>query len=116
MEVHVFTGGNDENVVNRLLRHAEEIFATAQGGCIEDCELAILVGHDGAIRMLEPQGWELEPLRLHHGAQAAYRVTRTAGQVRLEARSLGESCVLETNRSERPLGGMLADFPRYLTA
>jgi hypothetical protein len=103
-------------LVNPFLKHAEELFATAQRGGAEDCELAILIAGDGAIRILESRGWELEPLRLFHGAREAYRVSRTADQVRLEARASGESCLLETNRPGRCLGGALADFPRYLTA
>ncbi len=102
--------------MNPFLQHAEEIFATAQGGGSEDCELAILIGRDGGIRMLAPGGWNLEGLRLHHGAEEVHLVQRRGGRVRLEARSRGESCVLETSRGERTMGGALADFPRYLTA
>jgi hypothetical protein len=84
--------------VSPFLQHAEEIFRTARQGGEEDCELAILVGRDGQIHMLTEPGWELEPLRLDRGAQAAYRVVRKGGRVRLEARSAGQSCVLEAER------------------
>ncbi|HYW48832.1 MAG TPA: hypothetical protein VE959_38570 [Bryobacteraceae bacterium] len=99
--------------MSRFLKHAEEIFATAREGG-EDCEFAILVGGDGGIHVLAGSGWELEPLRLHHGAAAAYRVTRTGGRVRLEARSAAESCRLETRAAAAVRAG-LRDCPQYLT-
>ncbi len=102
--------------MNPFLKHAEEIFATARGAGAEDCELAILIAADGSIRILEPAGWELESLRIHHGAHAAYRVQRLAGQVRLEARTSSQACVLEGIRPQPTLDGVLSDFPRYLTA
>jgi hypothetical protein len=97
--------------VSRFLKHAEEIFATAREGS-EDCEFALLVGGDGGIHVLTGSGWELEPLRLYHGAAAAYRVTRTGGRVRLEARSAAESCRLETGAAAAARAG-LRDYPQY---
>jgi hypothetical protein len=80
--------------VSRFFQHAEEIFQTAQAGR-DDCELSILIKPDGGIHVLEAPDWALEPLRLHHAASAVYRVSRRRGKVRLEARSAGESCVME---------------------
>ena len=103
-----------------FLRQAEEIFQTARQGGRDDGELAIVVGYDGGIRMFSGREWALEPLRLHHGARAAYRVTRSAGRVRLEARSAEESCVLESpapqglGRSPQAIPSVLPEFPRYL--
>jgi hypothetical protein len=87
--------------VSPLLKHAEEIFTTAQQG-VEDCQLSILVGSDGAIHMLPAADWELEPLRLHYGARAAYRVSRSRGQVRVEGRTVDHSCTLRTPRNPPP--------------
>jgi hypothetical protein len=102
-----------------LLKHAEEIFRAAQEGGSEDCEMSILVGLDGSIHMLAGADWALEPLRMHHGARAAYHVSRKAGGVRLEARSADESCLLETRPPARLpslISSILSpDFPRYLT-
>jgi len=100
--------------VSPFLRHAEEIFTTAQGGA-EDCEWSLLVNRDGALRMVAGSDWGLDPLRLHHGAREAYRVTRVGGQVRVEARSASESCVLQSNVAKAALRPTLADFPQYLT-
>ena len=104
---------HDKNFVSAFLKDAEAIFQTARGSR-DDCELAILVGRDGAIHMLAASGWELEPLRMHHGAKAAYRITRNAGAVRLEARSADEACLLQA-KPVPPWRAALRDFPQYLT-
>jgi len=102
--------------VSPFLKHAEEIFTTACQGGAEDCEWALLVGGDGAIRMVAGSGWRLEPLRAHHGARAAYRVTRKSGRVRVEARSSGESCLLESSQAAVAVRPALRDFPQYVVA
>lgn len=77
--------------------------------------MSILVNRDGAIHMLPATDWQLEPLRIHHGARAAYRISRKGGGVRLEARSADESCLLETQQPAWRMRQLLADFPQYLT-
>jgi hypothetical protein len=61
--------------------------------------LAILIGPQGEIHMLQAAGWALAGLVAEHGAKTAYRVTRERGQVWLEGRSGGDTCLL---RSESP--------------
>ena len=104
----------DKSFVSAFLKHAEEIFATARTGGAEDCDLSILVNHDGGIHVIAGGDWQLESLRAHHGASAAYRVHRTNGSLRVEARSAAQSCLLTTERPERGLLPPLHDFPRYL--
>jgi len=72
--------------------------------------MAILVKADGGIHMLPASDWELESMRMHHGARTAYRVSRKDGGVRLEARSASQSCLIQSTKPER----FLSDFPRYL--
>ena len=105
---------NDKDFVSAFLKHAEEIFAAARDAGTEDCDLSILVNREGGIHMIAGTDWQLESLRAHHGARAAYRVYRTNGCVRLEAHSATESCLLAAERPERALLPALADFPRYL--
>jgi hypothetical protein len=109
---HDWGGAPDKVFVGTFLQHAEEIFTAAREGS-EDCELAILVGRDGGIHMLAAADWGLEPLRLHHGAQTAYRISRGGGRVRLEARSGMQTCLLEA-APRRRVSAQLADFPQYL--
>ena len=100
--------------MSAFLKHAEEIFSAAQTAGPEDCDMAILINRDGGIHMIAGTDWELEPMRLHYGASAAYRVNRSGGQVRLEARRANERCTLV---AEKPVGTAhygLTDFPQYL--
>jgi hypothetical protein len=100
--------------VSAFLKQAEEIFATARTAGTEDCDLSILVNREGGIHMIAGADWQLEALRAHHGANAAYRVHRSHGSVRLEARNATQSCVLAAERPERALLPPLPDFPLYL--
>jgi len=91
--------------VNAFLRNAEELFATARQDEGEDCQFSVLVGTDGGIHMVYDSDWGLEPLRQHHGAREAYRVTRSGGRVVLEGRSAGACCRMEAVRAARVLFG-----------
>ncbi|HEY1335947.1 MAG TPA: hypothetical protein VGF59_00490 [Bryobacteraceae bacterium] len=98
--------------MNAFIRHAEEIFRTAQAG-IGDCDLAFLVREGGGIQVVTAPESELEALRIFHGADAAYRVRRGPDGVRLEARSRTDSCRLETQTSARRIGFASLDCPQY---
>jgi hypothetical protein len=108
-------GSGDKVFVNAFLRNAEELFTTAREDAQEDCQFSVLIGSDGGIHMVFGSDWGLEPLRQHHGARAAYRVTRSSGSVALEGRSAGASCRLEAARPSRALLGPLAHVPCYQT-
>jgi hypothetical protein len=101
-------------IVSVFLKHAEEIFAAARTAGPEDCDMAILVNSDGGIRMIAGADWELEPMRLHYGASAAYRVNRQGGQVKLEARRANERCTLVAEPVMRATSCLTPDFPQYL--
>ncbi len=113
--VHLFASAHDKNLVSPFLQNAEEIYSTAREAGPEDCEMSILVSRDGSIHMLAGEEWALEPLRLHHGARAAYHVSRKNGEVKLEARSMGESCRFESRPKARILSVIAPDLPQYLT-
>ncbi len=83
--------------MSEFLRNAESILdgaaaALASGG--QPSEMAILVGRDGAIRIVAEPDWPLGALEAHHGARLAYRVSGHDGRVRVEGRCGGASCVL----------------------
>jgi len=102
--------------VSAFLKNAEELFAAARQDAGEDCQFSVLVGTDGGIHMVYGSDWGLEPLRQHHGAREAYRVTRSAGRVVLEGRSVGTSCKLEGVRAAQALLGAPGWIPGYATA
>lgn len=58
--------------------------------------------------MLSDSDWDIERLREHHSAATAYRVTRQAGRVQIEARAAGQSCTL---RQESPAHFLRPQLP-----
>ncbi len=77
---------------------AEGLFQTARQGDqagSEDCDWAILIGHQGEIRMLAADGWSWAGLLADHEAVTTYRITRERGQVRVEGQSGAQSCRFE---------------------
>lgn len=58
-------------------------------------EMAILVDVNGAIRMVDAAGWEIDSLRANFGASTAYKVVAREGLTRLEGRSFTQRCLLE---------------------
>ena len=101
-------------LVGKFLQHANEIFSTARTGS-EDCDLAILMSRNGGIHIVDSSGWNLDPLRIHHDAEAVYRIWRHGGGVQLEARASGQSCVMRSENPAHLCRGLFADFPQYLT-
>ena len=102
-----------------FLANAERIFETAisaDGAQLETGDLAILIGQDGAIRMLMGTDWPLDSLEAHHGARAAYRVSHHGDRVRVEGKSASNTCLLESEPPSAIAKRMLADRPRYLLA
>jgi hypothetical protein len=85
------------------------IFETAASGARESGagELNILIGDDGALRIVAGEGWRPEALSAHYGAKTVYQVKHTADGVRVEGRSGEASCVLQTgiHRPVEPYGG-----------
>jgi hypothetical protein len=98
-------------LVRDLLANTESIFQTALAG---EGEVSILIGQDGAIRMLTGADWSLEALQAYHGARAVYRVERNGGRLRVEGRSSSASCVLDTGQTTSMARRLLADRPRYV--
>ncbi len=99
---------------------AQSIFETAsragRGGS-PDCDMALLIGTQGEIRVLEASGWALPGLLAESGATTVYRVTRRSGTVRLEGRSGAHRCRLESESGAAKLRGLLGwgvqtDVPR----
>jgi hypothetical protein len=115
-KIHETRQAGDKVFVNAFLRNAEEIFSTARQQAGDDCEISVLIGDDGGIHMVYGSDWGLEPLRQFHGAAAAYRVTRTAGAVALDGRSLAATCHMETAQPARLILGALSHAPCYRTA
>lgn len=102
--------------MSQFLDNAQRIFETAGAVRTEGAgtDYAILVGHDGTVRLVADCDWGLESLRSERGARAAYRVTGANGQVRVEGRSGGQRCVLTGERPSAVARRLLPDQRRYL--
>ena len=89
----------DKNPVDLFWEDAERIFQTARTAATTDsdpAEFAILVNSDGAIRVVDAVGWQLDSLRAEYGATTAYRVARSGARVCVEGLSGRRSCSLQT--------------------
>jgi hypothetical protein len=105
--------------VTDFLANAERIFETAASADaieLESSDLTILMSRDGGIHMLMGSDWPLGSLQAHHGADAAYRVSRNGAEVRVEGKSRTGSCLLRSEIPSAVAKRLLADRPRYLLA
>jgi len=112
-------GRSDKALVTDFIENAQRIFetaASAKSAEMESGEIAILIGQDGAIRMLMGSDWPLASLEAHYGAKAAYRVSRHASQVSVEGKSRTATCLLRSEPVSSAASRVLADRPRYLLA
>jgi hypothetical protein len=80
--------------------------ASARGAACS--EMTILIGRDGAIRMVADSDWPLDSLASHHGAQTAYRVSERSGSVRVEGREGARTCLLEAAKPSHTARILLA--------
>jgi hypothetical protein len=81
--------------MDAFLRDAEQILETAVASESGPAEHLIAILRTGSIRMLsDGSGWSLPALAAEYGAKAVYRVTRRGRTARVEAWSLGRTCVL----------------------
>jgi len=106
----------DKLNVGAFWEDAQSIFATAwdaRRSGSPDCDLAILIGPQGDIHMLDAAGWALPGLLAQHGARTAYRVTRERGKVRLEGRSGSETCLLQAESPAATARHLLAHAPVF---
>ena len=85
--------------MSRFLDDASGILEAAEGASShgQTCsEMTILIGQDGAIRMLAESDWPLDSLAWHHGAKSSYRVSQRHGLVRVEGREGLRTCVMQS--------------------
>jgi hypothetical protein len=102
--LHTSLTAGDKEIVNGqssrdlFLENAAQIWEAAEARAQEGTDGAdwdILIGHDGAIRMIADSDWSIDSLKAHHGARMAYRVRRQSTKVRLEGRAGSRTCLFE---------------------
>jgi hypothetical protein len=102
--------------VSQFLTNAENIWEAAESAlrCGQNpSDLTIVIGGDGAIRMLADCDWPLDSLQRHHGAQMVYRVHEEKGKLRLDGKAGMRACTFETETPRSVARRLLADSPRY---
>jgi hypothetical protein len=104
----VFPGCPICSSVSRFFEDAGQIFETATAASSEEspANMAILIGSDGALRIVDAAGWRPDTLQAHYGARTVYQVTRTAGSVKVTGCSGSQTCALETARPLLPFQGL----------
>jgi hypothetical protein len=98
-----------------MVDNARRIFDTASAAAAgADERLAIVLGHDGCLRMFCNSDWPLDSLAREHGARESYLVTRHSGSVRVEGRAPGARCVLESESPAAVARRLLSNRRGYL--
>lgn len=78
-----------------------QIFETAKAGT-GNTELGILIGADGALRIVEAAGWSPEAMQQHYGARTLYHVTRNQDGVSVNGLGPGGTCALHSEAARIP--------------
>lgn len=97
--------------MSRFLNDAQQIMEAAEMAV--DPDVSILI-HGRGIRVITGKNdWPLDSLLADSGASAAYRVSRTNGQVLVEGRSGYETCLLRRKPAPDAARELLADRRNY---
>jgi len=100
--------------VSRFVDTAVEILEAAENvlkAGETPSEVSILIGPEGAIRIVSDSDWPLESLRREHGARMAYRVSPNADRVSVDGRDGARTCHLETSAPARAARFLLNAAP-----
>lgn len=93
--------------MDTLLANAEKILETAQ--LAGSGPVTILLRGGRPLQLTVANDWSLEALLAERGADQAFRVFRSGGQVTVEGRSHTRSCSV----SERPAARPVALLPQW---
>jgi hypothetical protein len=99
--------------VSRFVDNAVQILNAAESAVESGhtpSDMTILITPEG-IRMIADSDWPLDSLQLQHGAEMAYRVSRSAINVRVEGRTGSRTCLLETVKPECAVRALLHRAP-----
>jgi hypothetical protein len=105
--------------VSRFLDDARAILEAAEsasrsGHAVSD--FTMLIGRDGAIRILAASDWPLDRLLAERNARAAYRVGESNDRIRVEARTASQSCRIESDSPQRAVRELLFSLRSFNSA
>ena len=104
--------------MSQFTEHIQQLLDAAQSAAAggEICsEMTILIGQDQGIHMIANSDWPLDSLALDRGARAAYRVTGSNGNIRVEGREGSRHCVMEATPPARTARLLLGQNPGQYT-
>jgi hypothetical protein len=82
--------------VGTFLSRAENILEVAIATSVAgSSDVAIVILHDGGMRIFDGAGWGLAGLLAEYGAREVYRVERRGSRVRVAGQSASQTCRLE---------------------
>lgn len=88
--------------MSRFFENAAKILDAAE--CASQAGTAtpmtILIGEEGAIRLVAASDWPLDRLQEHHGARMAYRVSQGPERVEVQGRDGHRSCVFQSETAQ----------------
>ena len=100
----------ESSAENQLFENARRIFDVARADdAAGDQDFALLIRPDGSMHFVMESTFSIEAA-IDAGAQSAFRVTRSRGGVRVEARGVSSDCLIEQRNPRRML---LPDQPLY---
>ena len=106
--------------MNTFLDNAQRIFDVARTDSgAESSDFALLVRPDGSLHMIMETELNLDAVAIEHGAQTAYRVSRSQREVRVSGRNGDSRCELSGELRGKAAPShlhMLRDQPLYLVA
>jgi hypothetical protein len=79
-------------------------------------EWTLLVDHGGGVQLIEGGAGDLRALSASRGAQAAWRLTRRGGKLRVEGQNGTERCLLEATARDGAWRRVLGDCRLYAQA
>ncbi len=77
------------------------------------CEIAILVGESGCLRIVDAEGWNIAALQQAYSASKAFTVRRTLSSVTVEARNGPDQIALRRNLGKDSLSAF-GGIPAHL--
>jgi hypothetical protein len=90
--------------MDSFLENAQRIFEVAASASRDSSDdFALLIQPDGGLHFVMESPFSLEAAAVYTGATTAYRITRSGGGVRVEGRSAGRGCVVETRDARKTL-------------
>ncbi len=95
-----------------ILQAAENVMATGQ----TPSQYSILLGSQGGIRMIADSDWPLDSLQREYGANAAYRVSSSAGRVSVDGNQGNRTCHFEATPMAKVAQFLLHTVPAWQTA